>query len=418
MRFLVVGSGGREHALVHALKLSPSVSEVHAVPGSKGIAQEAICHNIELSDPKAVEAFVRRYNFDCVVIGPENALASGLSDQLRTFGLNVVGPCQAAAQLEASKVFAKKFMEAAGVPTARFEVVEDVETTMRLAETFTPPYVLKADGLAAGKGVFICETRDELQKAAEDLFVHKTLGAAGRQALLEQFQAGYELSYLLLTNGQDGTPLPLAQDHKRLGDGDKGPNTGGMGTVAPVPPSEELQTQIQDRVITPTLRHLNGTGLLYRGVLFIGLMITQEGPQVLEFNVRFGDPETQSILPLLDGDWAQVFLNLSKGNMTPMKWNGLHLACVVLAAPGYPNNPEKGVEISGDIGAHSPSSYFLHAGTDRTPDGRWLVNGGRVLNAVGLGSSRREAIRHAYTQAEKVKWRGLQMRSDIGAKLS
>lgn len=417
MRFLVIGQGGREHALVRALKYSPSVTEVHAVPGSQGISQDAICHELDLSDAKAVESFVKKYHFDCVVVGPENHLVQGLSDLLRSLGVDVVGPSQIASQLEGSKVFAKEFMVQAGVPTAKYVVVEDVEATLKAATQFTPPYVLKADGLAAGKGVFLCDTLADLKVAATDLFEKKTLGAAGRRALLEQFQGGYEVSYLILTNGERAEALPLAQDHKRLADGDQGPNTGGMGVVAPLTLEPGLREVIETQIVQPTLRHLQGSGLLYRGVLYIGVMVTPSGPTVLEFNVRFGDPEAQVILPLLEGDWGYVFSKLAKGELVPLQWKDLYMTCVVQAAPGYPEAPAKGVVIEGDLGWQSPSSYFLHAGTAKSPSGQWVTNGGRVLNAIAMGSSMREAIKAAYAQAEHVQWRGLQMRNDIGAKV-
>lgn len=417
MRFLVLGQGGREHAIVRALKFSPSVTEVHAVPGSEGISQEAICHNVDLTDGKALESFVKKYSFDCVVVGPENYLVNGLADQLRTLGCNVVGPSQIAAQLEGSKIFAKEFMVQSGVPTAAYEIVEDVGATLKAAQRFSPPYVLKADGLAAGKGVFVCATLPELKSAAEFLFEEKGLGLAGRKALLEEFQEGYELSYLILTNGAEAQALPISQDHKRLSDGDVGPNTGGMGVVGPVEISVDLRREIETKIVGPTLMNLQGSGMLYRGVLYIGLMITPRGPTVIEFNVRFGDPECQVIMPLLDGDWGHVFTKLAGGELTPLRWKNLHMACVVLAAPGYPDSPEKGVVMEGDLGYQSASSYFLHAGSAKNPLGEWVTGGGRVLNSMGLGSSLKEAVAAAYTQAKRVTWKGLRMRTDIGAKL-
>jgi phosphoribosylamine--glycine ligase len=417
MRFLVVGSGGREHAIVRALKYSPMVTEVHAVPGSEGISQEAICHSFDLSDERTLEAFVKKYAFDCVVIGPEAYLVQGLADQLRGYGVTVVGPSLAAAQLEGSKIFAKEFMLGAGVPTAAHVVVEDVVGTMKAAQKFTAPYVLKADGLAAGKGVYVCATLSELKTAAEFLFVDKGLGQAGRKALLEEFQEGYELSYLVLTNGAQAEALPLAQDHKRVGDGDQGPNTGGMGVICPIVISPELQAQIQTQIVEPTLRHLQGSGMLYRGVLYIGLMVTPKGPTVIEYNVRFGDPECQVILPLLDGDWAAVFKKLGAGDLQRLRWKSLHVSCVVLAAPGYPDAPEKGVVLEGDLGRQSATSYFLHAGTAKNSRGEWVTAGGRVLNCIGYGSNLRESLQAAYAQARQVTWKGLVMRTDIGAKV-
>lgn len=414
MRFLVIGQGGREHAIVRALKYSPSVADVHAAPGSAGISQDAVCHDLDLSNDDQLRSFLQRHVFDCVVIGPEAHLVDGLSDRIRALGVDVVGPSQASARLEGSKVFAKEFMARAGIPTAAFEVVDDVASAMEAAARFTPPYVLKADGLAAGKGVYICPTLEELQRAARGLFEDRVLGPAGSRAVLEQYQTGFEVSYLLLTNGERAEALPLAQDHKRLRDGNEGPNTGGMGVIAPMVLPEILRRKIDEQVVVPCLREIHGSGLLYRGVLFIGLMITPSGPSVLEFNVRLGDPEAQVILPLLDGDWGYVFGRLARGELVPLQWRNLCQACVVMAAPGYPDRPEKGVPIEGDLGFHGNSSYFLHAGTAKSPGGQWVTSGGRVLNAVGMGSDLKEAVAAAYAQAGHVKWRGMQMRVDIG----
>lgn len=416
MRFLVLGQGGREHAIIRALKFSSSVTEIHACPGSDGISRDAICHQIDLSDTKAVENFVKRHQFDCVIVGPEKYLVQGISDLLRSLGVSVVGPSQAASQLEGSKIFAKEFMVGAGIPTAAYEVVSDVAATLKAAQKFTPPYILKADGLADGKGVFICPTLAELKSAAENLFEKKSLGMAGQRALLEQALHGYELSYLILTNGHQAERLPLAQDHKRLKDGDEGPNTGGMGVVGPIQIDPQLDQRIEKEIIEPCMRHLQGSGLLYRGVLYIGIMVTPDGPKVLEFNTRFGDPEAQVLLPQLEGDWGYVFAKLAKGEMVPLKWKSTHVACVVLASPGYPTEPKKGVIIEGDLGLQTASSYFLFAGVGKSPQGQWVTNGGRVLNSIGLGTNLKEAVQSAYDQARKVKWPGLQMRQDIGQK--
>ncbi|MGE0764720.1 MAG: phosphoribosylamine--glycine ligase [Bdellovibrionales bacterium] len=418
LKVLVIGQGGREHALVKALKNSASVREVHCAPGNAGIASETLCHALPSMQSGPVLELCRRLNFDLVVIGPEAPLAAGLADDLRAAGILVFGPSRAAAQLEASKIFAKQFMVRAGIPTSEYLEVSSVDDTLRAADRFTAPYVLKADGLAAGKGVFICQDRSELGVAARQIFEEKTLGAAADRAMLEQFQPGWELSYLILTNGEDYRSLPLAQDHKRLKDQDKGPNTGGMGTVAPLSIALDLDEHIREQVLGPAVQTLKSMGLLYRGVLFVGLMITPSGPSVLEFNVRFGDPEAQSILPLLKGDWGQVMLRLAKGELSDLEWQPLHLACVVLAAGGYPDQPQKGVRIAGEIGYQTAASYFLHAATEQQADGSWVTAGGRVLNAIGVGSSRAEALRNAYSQAQKVAWPGLQMRHDIGAKAS
>jgi phosphoribosylamine--glycine ligase len=417
MKILVIGQGGREHALVRAFAMSPSVSEVHVLPGSDGMSKEALCHSIDWRDFEAVVQFCVKNEISFVFVGPEDPLVSGLCDFLRERGILAVGPSKEAAQLEGSKVFAKHFMQDAKIPTAFFEEVYSVNDVVRLSGRFTPPYVLKADGLAAGKGVFICKTLDELKMCAEDLFDRQTLGAAGAKAILEQYTPGWELSYLIVTNGTEFQTLPLSQDHKRLLDGDEGPNTGGMGTVAPVKISEELQSQIEEKIIKPTLQQLQQRHFIYRGVLYFGLMINEKGPSLLEYNCRFGDPETQVILPLLDGDIGHVFREVALGKCPPLKTKNIFASCVVMAAPGYPNLPEKGVQIEGDIESQSNSSYFIHAGTKAT-NHTWTTNGGRVLCALGLGSTLQESLLLAYTQSNKVKWRGLQKRHDIGAKFS
>jgi phosphoribosylamine---glycine ligase len=429
IKALVIGQGGREHALVRALRLSPSVQEVHALPGSDAIALEAQCHPIQWEDFAAVLSLVREIQIDLVVVGPEVPLVAGLSDALRAAGVKVFGPSQAGAQLEGSKIYSKKFMVEAGVPTARYEIVSSVEETRSAARAFAPPYVLKADGLAAGKGVFICKTEKELFDAADELFVKKSLGVSGARALLEEFQPGYEISYLVLTNGEDFEPLLMAQDHKRLRDGDEGPNTGGMGVVAPVDVDSELREWINRDVVRPSLAQMRQRGLLYRGVLYVGLMITPNGPSVIEYNARFGDPEAQVLLPLLDGeggDWGQVLSDLADGRLRKLSWKKDSCCCVVLAAEGYPDAPVKGAPISGlpvRPGSSSSkrdetdTSYILHAGTVKDPKKGWVTSGGRVLNAIGVGKNLSEAIEEAYAAAKKVSWAGRLMRTDIGAKI-
>jgi phosphoribosylamine--glycine ligase len=308
-------------------------------------------------------------------------------------------------------------MVAAGVPTADFFIVNSVAQTLTAAASFQPPYVLKADGLAAGKGVFICDTLEQLRECARQLFEDKILGEAGREALLERFEPGYELSYLVLTNGSDYRALPLAQDHKRLLEGDRGPNTGGMGVIAPLEISDILDAQIHDRILGPVMTEMMREEMLYRGVLYVGVMVTREGPKVLEFNTRFGDPEAQSILPLVAGDWGEIFLEIAHGRLPQLKFQRLYSACLVLAAAGYPDHPVKGTSIHGDLAVASPSSYFLHAGT-ALQDGKWVTAGGRVINAVGIGSSAAEARAKAYQQAQSIGWEGMQLRGDIGLKTS
>lgn len=414
MRILVIGQGGREHALIRALYFSPSTTEVHVAPGNPGMSQ-AINHSINISDKAQVISLCKKFNFDLVVIGPEQPLVDGLADDLRRAGILVFGPSANAAQLEGSKIFTKNFLSTAGVPTAAFKVVTSVAESLAAAPGFTPPYVLKADGLAGGKGVVICPQLDDLKKAAEDLFDKKILGTAGSRAILEQFMPGYELSFFVLTNGSQFEVMPLAQDHKRIGDGDTGPNTGGMGTVAPIPIPDGDYRRIIETIVAPTVKHLGESHLFYRGVLFIGIMMTSSGPSVIEFNVRFGDPEAQVLLPLLEGDWAQVMISIAKGEIRRLKWKSISTACVVMAAENYPQAPVKGSPIEGDVMAQTSSSYILHAGTDKKDD-KWVVSGGRVLGVVGIGSTLREAIKKSYDLAETVRWKGVQMRRDIGKK--
>lgn len=418
MKVLVIGQGGREHALVHALSQSPSVSEIHAIPGSLGMSREALCHEIDWQDCEAIVQFCVQTEIEFVMIGPEDPLVSGLADRLRDRGILTVGPSAESAQLEGSKIFAKQFMQASQVPTSNFAIVESVEEVQKAAVHFTPPYVLKADGLAAGKGVFICKNLQELENAAAELFINKILGPAGRRALLEQFMPGWELSYLVLTNGSEWQTLPLAQDHKRLMDGDQGPNTGGMGTIAPMRIKDSLKQEIETLIVAPTIAELAKRNYLYRGILFIGIMVTAQGPQVLEFNCRFGDPETQVILPLIDGDIGLLLRELSQGKVRPLKLKNLFASCVVMSAPGYPMNPERNLPIEGNLETSTEFSYFLHAGTGKDSHGQWVTKGGRVLNAVGLGSHLKESLKNAYSQTQKAKWMGLQMRSDIGSKSS
>jgi phosphoribosylamine---glycine ligase len=417
LNVLVVGQGGREHALVRALKQSAHVAAVHALPGSYGIALDAKCHEVDWKNFDQVLSVVRSEKIGLVVIGPEVPLDGGLSDFLREAGVLVMGPSREAARLESSKIYSKEFMVEAGVPTARHFVVSTVAETRKAAAAFAPPYVLKADGLAAGKGVFICKTEAELLSAADDIFVKRTLGEAGKSALLEEFSPGYEISYLVLTNGESYAPLVLAQDHKRLLDNDEGPNTGGMGVVAPVEIEASLRERINREVVEPSVLNLKKRGLMFRGVLFIGLMMTTEGPSVLEYNVRFGDPETQVILPLLDGDWGHIFHELAEGRLSTLKWKPLASACVVLAAKGYPDTPVKGAALTLP-GEGSSSRYLLHAGTARSKTGArssdWITNGGRVLNAIGIAANLREAVDAAYAIAAEVKSEALTMRTDIG----
>lgn len=417
---LVIGSGGREHALVKAFKESASIQKIFCSPGNAGIAQDAMVINLDLNQKKSVVDFCLNEKIDFVFIGPEDPLVNGLGDQLRNSDIPVVGPSRLASQLEGSKIFAKNFMLQAKVPTADASVVATVEEALAAAHDHTAPFILKADGLAAGKGVFICKTKMELEKYAHDLFEKKILGAAGEKALLEKNLPGYELSFLVLTNGEHFETLPLAQDHKRLADGNLGPNTGGMGTVAPMKISEELKNKIIDRIITPSVQqiskqHKKDKNFLFYGILFVGVMIVNNEPYVLEYNVRFGDPETQVILPLIENDLGKVFYHLSKGQLEPLKFKNKSAFCIVNAAAGYPDKPEKNIPII--LPENADDQYVLHAGTKLNDQDQLVSNGGRVLNIIATGASQDEARKKAYHFNEEVVFPGRQFRTDLGKNL-
>ena len=415
MKVLVIGQGGREHAIVHALARSSSVSEIHVLPGNEAMSRQAICHSFSWKETEKVVQLCLRSDIQFVMIGPEEPLVAGLADQLRERGILVVGPSAQGARLEGSKIYSKNFVVEAGIPTAHFEIVNSVEGTLTAAKKMTPPYVLKADGLAAGKGVLICKTLETLRQGAVDFFEKQTLGPAGTSALLEQFTQGWEMSFIVLTNGSEFESLPIAQDHKRLMDNDEGPNTGGMGTVAPLAIPIELRNNIENKIVRPCLQHLQKNGILYRGIIFFGLMIDGNEPSLIEINCRFGDPETQVMLPLIENDWGLVLKSLATGNLVPLKQRPLFSACVVMASPGYPSSPQKGVTILGDLFAETPASYFDVAGA-RKENSIWVTDGGRVLGAIGLGGSLDEALRNAYAQTGKANWKGLLLRKDIGKK--
>lgn len=411
MRILVIGSGGREHALVKHFSESPCVTKVFVTMGNTGMKSQAELVVMNIKEHRQVVQFCQVQKIDFVFIGPEEPLVDGLADTLRSHQIKAIGPSKYAAQLEGSKIFAKEFMKAGQVATAEAAIVSSVEQTLSAAQTYAAPYILKADGLAAGKGVFICADLAELKKAAEDLFIHKKLGLAGEKALLEKNLPGYELSFLVLTNGLSFQTLPLAQDHKRLLDNQLGPNTGGMGTVAPLMISDFLYQKIIERIVVPSIEQIKKEKMLFRGVLFIGVMVVGNEPYALEYNVRFGDPETQVILPLIENDLARLFSRLANGELDPVKTKDLTAFCIVNAAPGYPENPEKNISI--ELPANEVDSYILHAGT-RERDGVLLSNGGRVLNVIAVDSSFEKAREKAYNLNAKIKFKGRQFRTDLG----
>ena len=366
-----------------------------------------------LNDKEILAAHLRKEGVELVVIGPEQPLVEGLSDFLREKEFKVFGPCMKSAQLEGSKIFAKQFMKEQGIPTASYHTVTSVSETLQCSENFFPPFVLKADGLAGGKGVFLCANRTELEEKSQFLFESKALGSAGEKALLEDFQSGRELSVFVITNGESYKLLPVAQDYKRLYDKNEGPNTGGMGAVAPISVSSDLMRNIENLIVKPTLKGLRENKSTYFGILYLGLMVHKNFPKVLEYNVRFGDPEAQVLFPLLDGSWLEVFYKVACGDLPDLKWKNLHSACVVLCAENYPEGPIKESPIEGFIYHKKDNSWFVHGSLGRSND-QWFTKGGRVLNAVAIGKSREEAVQKAYQHIEKISWPGMHYRKDIG----
>lgn len=415
MNVLIIGNGGREAAMARELSLSKKVHDLHMLPVNQAFSTKIKTHNISIDDHEKILKFVKDNDIELVVVGPEKPLVDGLSDFLRKNNVNVFGPSQKGAMLEGSKIFCKEFLEAAGVPTAKSIEVFSEEGLLSCAQNFKTPWVVKADGLASGKGVYICQNEDDLKQAARDLFIDKKLGET--RVFFEEYIPGKELSYLVLTNGSLYEPLPLAQDHKRIFDHDRGPNTGGMGAVAPLKIPDDLNTKIQKQIVEKTLKQLQKDKIEYYGVIYFGVMVKDGEPYVLEINARFGDPETQVILPLLDGDWAEVFWSVSQGSIKKLKWKKMYATAVVMAAPGYPENPEKNIFINGNIFDEKPGAHYICAGVKQNPHSQWVTNGGRVLNSVGIAETAKKSIELAYGYAGKINWRGIQIRSDIGQKV-
>ena len=413
MKVLVIGSGCREHAIVKSLLGDQKTSAIYTLPERVSLKDTIDVSSSLLNDPRPLGDYLKKEGVELVVVGPEQPLVDGLADILRQKGIKVFGPCSKSSQLEGSKIFAKQFMKDHGIPTASYHIVSSVSETLQACENFFPPYVLKADGLAGGKGVFICHSRSELEEKSQFLFDKKALGLAGEKALLEDFQKGTELSVFVITDGKSYQFLPVARDYKRLYEGQKGPNTGGMGAVAPVSISLELLKEIEDKIVKPTLEGLKKQDCVYRGVLYLGLMIHNNFPKVLEYNVRFGDPEAQVLLPLLEGSWLDVFYKTATAQPISLKWKKMYSACVVLCAENYPEGPLKTVPIEGLIYYTKGHSWFVHGSLARQ-DNQWFTKGGRVLNAVAIGNSQEEAVNRVYEHVKKISWLGMHYRKDIG----
>ena len=422
MRILVVGSGGREHAISWALRhTSAGPLDLFCLPGNAGIAQEAEQVSCSVDDHEALIEFARSRKIDLTFVGPEAPLAAGLVDKFEAEGLPIVGPTKSAARLEASKVFAKKFMSRHGIPTAAYRIAESAVEAISLIRSgrfgaSDRPVVIKADGLAAGKGVVVASSGTEAEAAIESLMIKKSVGAeAAERVLVEQALSGQEASVLLFSDGRDYVLMPPARDHKRIGEGDTGPNTGGMGSVTAesILDDDTLEEVIHD-IIEPTLDGADREGFKFRGVLFLGLMLTKDGPKLLEYNVRFGDPETQAILVRLKTDLVSIFRAIREGSLGRLKveWSAGSSACVVAANRGYPGTYEKGGIIEGleNVG----DVQVFHAGTSLSPEGRFIATGGRVLGVTAAAPNLNIALDRCYGELQKIHWEGMQYRRDIG----
>ena len=418
MKVLVIGSGGREHALVHKLKDSTKVNSIWCYPGNAGISSIAQIPNIADPSPSSLAEFADSMGIDLTVVGPEGYLAEGIVDAFQERGLVIFGPSKAAAQLESSKAFAKNLMAKYGIPTAAHRVFSDFASAKAYIENAGAPIVIKADGLAAGKGVVVANSTAEALAAAEAALTGALVGEAGRRIVVEEFLSGEEVSILALCNGTNCLLLTPSQDHKTIGEGDTGPNTGGMGAYSPVPVVDKaLEDEILNTIIEPTLKALHQEGIKYTGVLYAGLMLTKSGPKVVEFNCRFGDPETQVILPRLKTDLLELLLASCEGRLhllPPPEWDPRPCVCVIAASKGYPGTPETGFPINGVDRIESwDDVYVYHAGT-AFQNQQLITSGGRVLGISSLGNDMQAALDKAYQALEDLSFEGMYYRKDIG----
>ena len=417
MRVLVVGSGGREHALCWAIAASPLCDMLFCAPGNPGIAEEATCVPVSASDLDGIVALCRRERIDFVVVGPETPLVAGLVDRLEAVGIRAFGPTAAAAALEGSKGFTKDLCAKYDIPTAAYGRFRDAEAAKAFVRERGAPIVVKADGLAAGKGVTVAITVDEALAAIDDALSGR-FGAAGAELVIEEFLRGEEASFFVLIDGEHALPLATAQDHKRVGDGDTGPNTGGMGAYSPAPcVTPEIERVVMERIIAPTIAGMATEGRPFKGVLYAGLMLTADGPKLIEYNVRFGDPECQALMPRLKSDLLSALIATRDGVLDEfdLRWYDQTSICVVLAAEGYPGEPVKGTEIRALDGATGgdPSVKIFHAGT-KLFDGRLIADGGRVLNVVAMDKNVATARAKAYAAVDRIHWPEGFCRRDIG----
>lgn len=417
MKILVVGGGGREHTILWKLAQSPKKPELYCAPGNGGISQIATCVDIAATDIENMVAFAKREKMDLVVVAPDDPLAMGMVDGLEAEGIRAFGPRQNAAIIEASKAFSKELMKKYHIPTAEYETFSDAEQALEYVKTAKIPLVVKADGLALGKGVLICKTRQEAEQAVRQVMLDKAFGSAGNTVVIEEFLEGPEVSVLTFTDSHTILPMASAQDHKRARDNDEGLNTGGMGTFSPTPKyTPEIQQQVEREIILPTVDALNAEGRPFKGVIFFGLMLTKDGPKLLEYNARFGDPEAQSVLFRMKNDLLEIFEAVIEERLSEitLEFEPGAAVCVVMASGGYPEHYEKGKEISG-LDEVSDGVVVFHAGT-KLENGKFYTSGGRVLGVVAKGEDMQAARKIAYENVEKIHFEGAQYRKDIGIK--
>jgi phosphoribosylamine---glycine ligase len=419
MKILVIGGGGREHALVWKIAQSPAVRKIYCAPGNAGIAKQAECLPFSAEDVNPLADWAEKERIDLTVVGPEAPLTLGIVDTFEARGMKIFGPSRKAAELEGSKAFAKDLMKKYGIPAGESETFEDHGAAVRYVRDKGAPLVVKADGLAAGKGVIICRTVEGALAALDLIMVKKAFGQAGEKAVVEEFLEGEEASFLAFSDGETALPLPTSQDHKAIYDGDQGPNTGGMGAYSPAPVvSEKIHREVMNTVVIPAVRGMAAEGRRYRGVLYAGLIIRDGKPKVLEFNARLGDPETQPLLMRMKSDLIPVLQATTEGKLAGLKveWDSRPTVCVVMASGGYPGSYEKGKVISGlEEAAKVSGAFVFHAGT-ALKGGTVVTNGGRVLGVTALGEGIGEAIRRAYDAAARISWEGAYYRKDIGQK--
>ncbi|MEC7786268.1 MAG: phosphoribosylamine--glycine ligase [Nitrospinota bacterium] len=419
MRVLVIGSGGREHALVWKIKQSPKVEKIFCAPGNAGTSEIADNIPIAADDIEGLLQFALKKEIGLTVVGPEQPLVMGIVDQFELKGLRIFGPNAIAAELEGSKSFSKDIMQKYGLPTAEYKIFTSAESATKYIQAKNCPLVVKADGLAAGKGVLLCRSSREALAAVDTIMRQRLFGEAGDQIVVEEFLEGQEISVLAFSDGQTVLLMDSAQDHKAVYDGDIGPNTGGMGAYSPAPVfTEIMQQKVRDKIMLPMVRAMQQEGRIYKGILYAGLMLTKTGPQILEFNVRFGDPETQPLMVRMDTDIIPLFEACIDGTLgqCQVNWKNKSSVCVVMAAEGYPGTYQKGEIISGLKNANStPEVVVFHAGT-KEKYGKVLTNGGRVLGVTASGENTETAIQVAYDAVGKVNWRGVHYRKDIGSR--